>query len=121
MCVVFFLFQAEDGIRDLVRSRGLGDVYKRQELYGGNPSTASINAAINQGVAFYNFRGWINMNGWPNTMNNMSNAYRLFHAIFITCSTGSWGGGTSTTESVVRYGTEAVSYTHLTLPTIYSV
>ena len=27
---VFFL-QAEDGIRDLVRSRGLGDVYKRQD------------------------------------------------------------------------------------------
>ena len=24
-------FQAEDGIRDLVRSRGLGDVYKRQD------------------------------------------------------------------------------------------
>ena len=29
LCGVFF-FQAEDGIRDLVRSRGLGDVYKRQ-------------------------------------------------------------------------------------------
>ena len=35
-CMVFFtsamlfFFQAEDGIRDLVRSRGLGDVYKRQ-------------------------------------------------------------------------------------------
>ena len=28
-CASFF-FQAEDGIRDLVRSRGLGDVYKRQ-------------------------------------------------------------------------------------------
>ena len=28
VCCVFF--QAEDGIRDLVRSRGLGDVYKRQ-------------------------------------------------------------------------------------------
>ena len=26
----WFFFQAEDGIRDLVRSRGLGDVYKRQ-------------------------------------------------------------------------------------------
>ena len=26
----FFFVQAEDGIRDLVRSRGLGDVYKRQ-------------------------------------------------------------------------------------------
>ena len=28
--VCVFFFQAEDGIRDLVRSRGLGDVYKRQ-------------------------------------------------------------------------------------------
>ena len=28
--VTLFFFQAEDGIRDLVRSRGLGDVYKRQ-------------------------------------------------------------------------------------------
>ena len=28
--VCLFVFQAEDGIRDLVRSRGLGDVYKRQ-------------------------------------------------------------------------------------------
>ena len=27
---VIFFFQAEDGIRYLVRSRGLGDVYKRQ-------------------------------------------------------------------------------------------
>ena len=30
LCVVLFFLQAEDGIRDLVRSRGLGDVYKRQ-------------------------------------------------------------------------------------------
>ena len=27
-----FFFQAEDGIRDVERSRGLGDVYKRQPL-----------------------------------------------------------------------------------------
>eukprot|EP00831_Metopus_contortus_P073983 TRINITY_DN6752_c0_g1_i1.p1 TRINITY_DN6752_c0_g1~~TRINITY_DN6752_c0_g1_i1.p1 ORF type:complete len:195 (-),score=65.35 TRINITY_DN6752_c0_g1_i1:300-884(-) len=27
---LFFFFQAEDGIRDVERSRGLGDVYKRQ-------------------------------------------------------------------------------------------
>ena len=30
MVLCLFFFQAEDGIRDLVRSRGLGDVYKRQ-------------------------------------------------------------------------------------------
>ena len=33
--VVSFFFQAEDGIRDLVRSRGLGDVYKRQVVSDG--------------------------------------------------------------------------------------
>ena len=27
-----FFFQAEDGIRDAQESRGLGDVYKRQDL-----------------------------------------------------------------------------------------
>ncbi len=30
----FFFFQAEDGIRDTDRSRGLGDVYKRQDYSG---------------------------------------------------------------------------------------
>ncbi len=29
--LIFFFFQAEDGIRDVERSRGLGDVYKRQD------------------------------------------------------------------------------------------
>ena len=40
-CLFFvFFFQAEDGIRDLVRSRGLGDVYKRQV-----PSSATAGEA----------------------------------------------------------------------------
>ena len=39
MFICCFFFQAEDGIRDLVRSRGLGDVYKRQALnYVGTPT-----------------------------------------------------------------------------------
>ena len=61
VCSVIFFFQAEDGIRDLVRSRGLGDVYKRQELgelvvntsisNSGTSSTATIalwNASVVQ-------------------------------------------------------------------------
>ena len=40
----FFFFQAEDGIRYLVRSRGLGDVYKRQIL-------RSVDAKNNDGRA----------------------------------------------------------------------
>ena len=34
--MLVFFFQAEDGIRDLVRSRGLGDVYKRQHYILGS-------------------------------------------------------------------------------------
>ena len=32
----FDVQRAEDGIRDLVRSRGLGDVYKRQGMFFGS-------------------------------------------------------------------------------------
>ena len=41
----FFFFQAEDGIRDLVRSRGLGDVYKRQGS-SFSPDGSSISDAF---------------------------------------------------------------------------
>ena len=44
--MTLFFFQAEDGIRDLVRSRGLGDVYKRQEEqavpYEGDAATETL-------------------------------------------------------------------------------
>ena len=42
-----FFFQAEDGIRDLVRSRGLGDVYKRQVSSPTTlPSTATYSPSL---------------------------------------------------------------------------
>ena len=41
---MFFFFQAEDGIRDLVRSRGLGDVYKRQVLCWHYPALVAFTA-----------------------------------------------------------------------------
>ena len=48
--------QAEDGIRDLVRSRGLGDVYKRQAQgdvakagFGGPGIEANIHVEIVRG------------------------------------------------------------------------
>ena len=48
-----FFFQAEDGIRDLVRSRGLGDVYKRQGLLNAiRASTISLADAGAQTLEF---------------------------------------------------------------------
>ena len=54
MCVlcivvfVIFFFQAEDGIRDLVRPRGLGDVYKRQAEVPEEGSLADLPGAREQ-------------------------------------------------------------------------
>ena len=52
-----FFFQAEDGIRDLVRSRGLGDVYKRQvydPLAGAGIFLNSLTSGFPNGYnAFY--------------------------------------------------------------------
>ena len=42
-------FQAEDGIRDLVRSRGLGDVYKRQMHEGACRAAFAASCAEEQG------------------------------------------------------------------------
>ena len=41
-----FFFQAEDGIRDVERSRGLGDVYKRQDF---SHSLATLAEILNKG------------------------------------------------------------------------
>ena len=54
-CVYFilvcFFFQAEDGIRDLVRSRGLGDVYKRQDPDCGRPHGPTEHGALHRSEA----------------------------------------------------------------------
>ena len=54
--MVFFFFQAEDGIRDLVRSRGLGDVYKRQSLSTVKVTTVACTSAI--GAGSMSSRAW---------------------------------------------------------------
>ena len=48
-----FFFQAEDGIRDSVASRGLGDVYKRQTLlnFRNRAAVKVIPALLTPGIS----------------------------------------------------------------------
>ena len=76
--MVFFFFQAEDGIRDAQESRGLGDVYKRQGPDG------------DQGGR-------------------------------ILAVAGTRTQPPPADPAASRHDLQPVSYTHLTLPTIYPV
>ena len=64
-CCRFFFFQAEDGIRDLVRSRGLGDVYKRQRLTLSEPRVEqddkplSLDPPINVAINSFTLQGGV--------------------------------------------------------------
>ena len=82
--VLSFFFQAEDGIRDLVRSRGLGDVYKRQVLVGVSLNPGVEQVFPPQGISLRWYYNLANRSGFVAAL-------------------------------------QPVSYTHLTLPTIYSV
>ena len=88
----FFFFQAKGGIRDLVRSRGLGDVYKRQ---GDRLAYAFVGVGHGKPEV-------------PLARRAEADAGR--------------GDDVGVLEQVIRrLDGVAVSYTHLTLPTIYSV
>ena len=80
--------------------------YTFTELYSDNPSSSLANTAINQGVGFHSYRGYIGMSGWSPSESSLNNAYRLLHAIILTCGTGNFGS-TATTESYIRLGTVA--------------
>jgi len=80
--------------------------YTFTELYGSNPSATEANAAINQGVGFHSYRGYIGMSGWSPSNSALFNGFRLLHAIILTCSTGNFGS-TDTTEEYIRLGTVA--------------
>lgn len=82
--------------------------YTYTEIYGSDPSPTSMNAAINQGVGIFNYRGYLGMSGWSPNESSLVNGFKLPHAIIITCSTGNFSSSSpGTTEAFIRLGTAA--------------
>ncbi len=81
--------------------------YTYTELYGSDPSPTQMNAAMNQGVGFFNYRGYLGMSGWSPSESNLFNGNKLPHAIIITCGTGNFNNSTATSEAFIRLGTSA--------------
>ena len=131
-CVLFsFFFQAEDGIRDLVRSRGLGDVYKRQTLHqwtGNKTDYLTRDGVLEVRPTGQGF-------GDLYTVKEYSDFIFRFEFKLTPGANNGVGIRTPGTGDAAYEGMEIqildhfdpiyqpwpVSYTHLTLPTIYSV
>ena len=94
-----FFFQAEDGIRDLVRSRGLGDVYKRQVLTAAGKKVVAVRHPMPYGdlvkQKVQRFATYADLKKHKCTIEEIEE-YE---------------------PHVARGGVISVSYTHLTLPT----
>ena len=69
---------------------------------GGFPST--MNQAVNTGIGFFNYRGYIGMSGWSPSSSYVNGA-RMPHATILTCGTGNFENDTATTEAFMRLGT----------------
>lgn len=74
---------------------------------GGYVST--ISSAIDGGVSYFNYRGYLNMSGWGNSnTNSLNNGFMLPVAVILTCGTGSFASGTARSEEFLRAGTPSV-------------
>ncbi len=74
------------------------------EIYDDNPNVTEMNQAINNGIDFFVYRGYIGMSNWfPGGA--QTNVHKLHHAVIITCATGNFAS-TGTTEEYVNLGSE---------------
>lgn len=84
------------------------DDYTFIEHYGANPSPSSVSSGMNAGVNYWNYRGYISMDGWGVTQAAaLNNVNKLTITVILTCSTGTFYSGTSVTEAILRSGSSA--------------
>jgi hypothetical protein len=78
------------------------------ESYSGN-YVNSISNGINQGVSFFNYRGFAGMSGWYNTnTNSLNNGYMLPFVMHLTCNTGNFATEEARSEVFLRAGTPSL-------------
>jgi len=89
-------------ILDLIGFEDVNTVYS-----GSFPS--QMTAGINEGVSFFNYRGYYGVSGFSSSnLNSTSNGFMLPVATVITCGTGSFASsGEALSESFIRAGTSS--------------
>jgi len=75
------------------------------EIYSGSFPNL-MNAAINLGVSYYGYRGWLGMSGW--SPGSTTNGYMMPFANIPTCSSNNWESGTGKAEGFYLQGTTSL-------------
>jgi len=87
---------------DLVEERG----YAQIDTAFCASSPSYVYNWINQGISFYNYRGWIGMEGLSTAqLLSLTQGPQTPVAVVFTCSSGDFNGGLSYTEAFLRGGT----------------
>ncbi len=78
-------------------------------VYSGSFVSQMANG-LNQGVSFFNYRGWLGMSNWGNSNTNaLNNGFKLPFVTLITCGTGSFRSESAArSEAFLRAGTPTV-------------
>ncbi|MBN1327278.1 MAG: hypothetical protein JW996_04950, partial [Candidatus Cloacimonetes bacterium] len=76
------------------------------EVFNG-PWVSQMSTNINNGVSYFNYRGFGGMSGWTtNDIQNLNNGFRLPVAVALTCNTGDFEGTSDCiSEKFLKAGT----------------
>ncbi len=64
------------------------------ELYTSNPSSTQMRNAIDAGVSYFNFRGYLGMSGFTGEIGSLNNGLMMPFSVMLTCGTGNITGST---------------------------
>ncbi|MCF7920401.1 MAG: T9SS type A sorting domain-containing protein [Candidatus Cloacimonetes bacterium] len=67
-----------------------------------SPFPAPMNTAINLGVSYYGYRGYLGMSSW--SYGSTSNGYMMPFAVIPTCGSNNWENGTGIAEGFYQMG-----------------
>ncbi|MCK4654247.1 MAG: gingipain R, partial [Candidatus Cloacimonetes bacterium] len=83
--------------------------YNYYEVYS-SPFVSQMNSAINNGVTYFNYRGYLGMSGWGNDdIGSLNNGFKLPVMVFLTCGTGDFTGTYNCeSEYALKVGTPSV-------------
>ncbi|MBD3235689.1 MAG: hypothetical protein GF330_03185, partial [Candidatus Eisenbacteria bacterium] len=71
-----------------------------------SPFESQMSASLNRGVTAFAYRGYLGMSGFgTGDIYALQNGWKMPYAVNITCSTGSYAGGTARSEAWIRAGT----------------